>query len=320
MDQSGFSGLSPPLSPMSLPAGDASSERSTSFGTSSSVRNEEFWQKKMTFQHSTFGASSKTNDSMKGFFTEQEKLKFYRNKDDRGNHHSRIRIISTFGKNTNIPGPGSYYPDYTKDSTYETSQHASVSSRPHDYEADEHKKTILFNKTVRSIQDAAREARVDPSVKQRKEKKSKKKKEKSALADVGVAELYASLLPGPGSYKPQEDWGSIKFDRPAKALMAPRVRASKSRPIIDFNSLDIISDRTKEKFAYGGSYNVQADPRKLEKKFTIGRQRPLLTGIELLPVGPGYYNDERAFPFIGSGVISRSPDKKSFDVSHALGT
>jgi hypothetical protein len=265
---------------------------------------DDFWNTKFTFTHSTFGCSSKratlgTDDPPGDGFRKKSDALDWIGKDGNGNNHARMRIALPVGKNSD------YNPDYTKNSKREALMNITISDRFPDYEAQQQKDTIKFNKTVRKIEDmASAAARELHNIHQPKKKKEKKKK-KSELSEISVDAIQKGLLPGPGSYDPRPD-AAVKFDRAPKALMAPRERRSKSRILISMESLDIVDDRTKQGFSYGGAYDLQVDPLKKNPYFTIGKQRPVITLREVLPVGPGYYNDARAFPFLGPSALSTS--------------
>ena len=56
--------------------------------------------------------------------------------------------------------------------------------------------------------------------------------------------LFVALLPGPGSYNPDID-KIKKFERPQKAILAPRHQVTQVRPVIDAYTFDIIVGRDK---------------------------------------------------------------------------
>eukprot|EP01036_Dinobryon_divergens_P023748 gene23747-32133_t len=59
-------------------------------------------------------------------------------------------------------------------------------------------------------------------------------------------------------------------------------------------------------FRYGGDYDIFKDPNKHSVAHSIGERRPLLGTKQVLPIGPGYYNDGKAFSFGERCPISSS--------------
>ena len=59
-------------------------------------------------------------------------------------------------------------------------------------------------------------------------------------------------------------------------------------------------------YRYGGDYDIFKDPNKHSVAHSIGERRPLLGMKQVLPIGPGYYNDGKAFSFGERCPISSS--------------
>jgi len=269
---------------------------------------EDFWNTKFSFTHSTFGCSQKRHLGTKGHppgagYRKKSDCMDWVGKDENGNNHARMRIALPVGRDS------VYSPDYKKHSKRESLLNISISTRFPDHKAQQDKDTIKFNKTVRKIQDMAAAAAHQLHAENQPKKKKEKKKKKSELSEISVEAIQKGLLPGPGSYNPKPD-AVVKFGRVPKTLMAPRERLCKARTLISLESLDIVEDRTKQSFSYGGTYDLQTDPRKKNPMFSIGMQRPIMTHKETLPVGPGYYDDGKAFSMLTPSPLSTSYEKK----------
>ena len=116
--------------------------------------------------------------------------------------------------------------------------------------------------------------------------------------------LYFS---GPGSYVYKED--SIKkFKKSTFPKLAPRQNVGKPRGIVSISNGDVVMDRSKDRLSYGNrlKLDLQKDPLKTNIAVSIGEKRPELKTKQELSVGPGYYNDMKAFPFLGPQVLSPS--------------
>lgn len=263
-----------------------------------------FWNESFSFKTSTFGSTSKTLENFLDLSPKplEKSAMDWTGKDQYGHTHARLKIATVFGKLPINPGPGQYNPNHEKLSRRVVGPQITLGER--------HEK--LFNSDSNrsfSLTNLA-ETKSNKLKKKISSKDDSKSKNSLSLSNISISQMRKALGPGPGSYEEVEIDRIVKFNRSPLPLLAPRT-TTKPRPVITLDTLDIVryrNDKSKG-FKYGGDYDVTNDPRKVEIKMSIGERRPLLGQREILKVGPGYYNPQRATPFGESSKIS--PNKKT---------
>ncbi len=251
----------------------------------------------MVFVPSTFGASTKAPSRIfsDDKYAVAKVSKNWVGFDEHGCNHSRIRLASTLGKCTDTPSPAQYTPNDEVKSRREIGPKVTIANKYRDVyydDVEEHKKARELlekftvpkdtNKTKRRPRNEKEKAHVSAIPKFNLEDMKNGKKWLALNGPEPLVYLffiytsfisfYIALLPGPGSYDSNFD-KIVKFNRQPQACLASRVGHSGTRSVLDFQSLDLLTERHKAKCH--GEYDLTRDPLKKKTAYTIGEKRIL---------------------------------------------
>jgi len=228
--------------------------------------------------------------------------------------HGRVSIETMLGKLQDNPGAGEYTPkiDYcTKRETI--APLISFMGKPEDH----------FLEELEDLRKTRHEISLLEKPEITPDKTSKKKKDRFRikpldLANVNIEDMRKALLPGPGTYKCDNFSKIEKFQRPPSAKLKPRVRAAIPRSVILPETMQILRSPSEKQAAV--HYNIDKDPRKVNRSFTIGETLPPTFKRDMNDcTGPGYYNLEKVMATGETKILSSKDRLKhkavpSFDV------
>lgn len=269
--------------------------------------NKDFWNTSLVKPHSTFGASPKIRSAHKcdDGYAEVKKSTRWVAHDEHLVNHGRVRVLSSFGKPTYNPGAGYYDPKYEVQSKTETIA-PELTMAPK-------RKDEFFDELSQKKKDIARLQELDAKYSVKKGKPPKQAKiVKGQYADVNIDDMRKSLLPGPGSYDGNHKMVE-RFERPSSAVMAPRQRIAKSRPVILQSTASVVD--LPSRLPAADQYNIR-DVGKKNIAYSIGEKRDLMGVSEIPSAGPGYYNTEQVMAIGGIQPLSSKDSLKKKQVQN----